>query len=178
MFLNRMITMIKTIAVYLAGNAVQQRRANLSFNLLVLNKKGILWVLRDEAMAEQRKANRSRTVFRGSIIFNNQNSSIDCMVRNFAETGAKLIVGDVIAIPQQFQLHIPQKGRNYTAHVIWRRGDETGVEFKNEIVNKSVIPAGSGDLGDQMRALEQENAKLKRLVADLQMQISRNQEAG
>ncbi len=58
-------------------------------------------------MAEQRKVIRARTVFRASIIFNNRNSSIDCLVRNFSESGAKIIVDELITFPQQFELHIP-----------------------------------------------------------------------
>ena len=129
-------------------------------------------------MSEQRKVTRSRTVFRGSIIFNNGNSSVNCLVRNFSETGAKIIVGELIAFPQQFELHIPQKGRTYLALIKWRNGEETGVEFVNELVNDRAIPIGAGDLADQLRALEKENAKLKRLVADLQLQVARSQEAG
>jgi len=51
-------------------------------------------------MAEQRKMIRARTVFRASIIFNNRNSSIDCLVRNFSESGAKIIVDELITFPQ------------------------------------------------------------------------------
>ena len=133
-------------------------------------------------MTEQRKVLRARMVFRASIIFNNHNSSIDCLVRNFSEAGAKIIVDEYMTFPQQFELHIPQKGRSFTALVIWRSGKEVGVEFVNEMVNKTAIPtganAGAGDLAGQLRELERENAKLKKLVAELQNQVVRNREAG
>ncbi|MDP4594788.1 MAG: PilZ domain-containing protein [Beijerinckiaceae bacterium] len=129
-------------------------------------------------MDEQRKVMRARTVYRGSIVFNNNNSTIDCLVRNFSELGAKIIVDESITFPQQFQLLVPQKGRTFTAMVIWRAGQEVGVEFQDEKVNGRTLPVGSGDIGDQMRVLEKENAKLKKLVADLQMQVNRSQQAG
>ncbi len=138
-------------------------------------------------MAEQRKVIRARTVFRASIIFNNRNSSIDCLVRNFSESGAKIIVDELITFPQQFELHIPQKGRTFTALVIWRIGKEVGVGFVNEMVNQTAIPTGPGaghglpvgaGIADKMRELERENAKLKKLVADLQQQMARYQDCG
>ena len=130
---------------------------------------------------------RARTVFRASIIFNNRNSSIDCLVRNFSESGAKIIVDQLITFPQQFELHISQKGRTYTAQVIWRIGKEVGVGFVNEMVNQTAIPIGAGTghglpvgtgIADKMRVLERENAKLKKLVADLQQQMARYQDCG
>ena len=129
-------------------------------------------------MTEQRKVTRARTVYRGSIIFNSQNSTIDCLVRNFSEVGAKIIVGETLSFPQKFELNVPQKGRSYNAMVIWRAGEEVGIAFQSEIVNKTAIPLESGDLGEQLRELEKENAKLKLLVADLKVQVERNREAG
>ncbi|MGE3245840.1 MAG: PilZ domain-containing protein [Beijerinckiaceae bacterium] len=126
-------------------------------------------------MSEKRKELRSRTVLRASIIFNHRNSTLDCLVRNFADHGAKIILDPSIAIPQQFELNVPQKGRSFTAKVIWRHGEEIGVEFANEVVNSRVLPVGE-DLAAQLRELERENAKLKKKCAELQAQVNRNME--
>ena len=71
--------------------------------------------------------------------------------------------------------------------VIWRIGKEVGVGFVNEMVNQTAIPIGAGagnglpagaGIADKMRELERENAKLKKLVADLQQQMARYQDCG
>lgn len=126
-------------------------------------------------MSELRKGARARTVLRATIIFNNRNSSIDCTVRNFSDTGAKIIIDETIAVPQQFELHVPQKGRSFAAKVVWRRGNEIGLEFENELINKNALPVGH-DLADRLRELERENAALKKKCADLQNQLNRYME--
>ena len=127
-------------------------------------------------MADLRRANRARTVLRATIIFNNRNSSIDCVVRNIADLGAKIIVDETIAIPQQFELKVPQKGRSFTAKVIWRTGNEIGVVFENELVNNNALPVGH-DLAERLRELERENAALKKKCTDLQSQLNRYMES-
>lgn len=126
-------------------------------------------------MDEQRKSGRTRTVLRATIIFNNRNSSIDCVVRNFSDVGAKIVIDESIGIPQQFELSVPQKGRSYLAKVVWRTRGETGIEFANELVGDQLIPVGH-DLASQLRELKRENAALKKKCADLQNQINRYME--
>jgi len=123
-------------------------------------------------MVENRKVERKRTVLRGTIIFNNRNSTVDCLVRNFATIGAKLAVDDLIGLPEMFELHIPQKGRSFMARIVWRAGNEVGVEFRDEAANKSSGQAGDGS-ADRLRELERENAVLRKQVADLQQQLER-----
>lgn len=125
-----------------------------------------------EAVSEQRGAVRSRTVLRGMIIYNNRNSTIECLVRNFGETGAKIIIDEAMSFPQNFELAIAQKGLSYMAKVVWRNGNETGVEFVNEVVNQNLVQVGN-DMAGHLRELERENAALKKKVADLQNQLTR-----
>ncbi len=126
-------------------------------------------------MDEHRKTGRSRTVLRATIIFNNRNSSLDCMIRNFSDVGAKILIDDTIAIPQQFELQVPQKGRSFASKVIWRSNGEIGIEFANELVGGQQVPVGH-DLADQLRELKRENAALKKKCAELENQIKRHME--
>lgn len=125
-----------------------------------------------EAQQEQRTAVRSRTVLRGSIIYNNRNSTIECLVRNFGDTGAKIIIDETMSFPQNFELYIAQKGLTYMAKVVWRHGNETGVKFINEVVNNNLVEVGD-NMAVHLRDLERENAALKKKVADLQNQLNR-----
>jgi len=124
-------------------------------------------------MAEARRVPRVRSMLGAQIIFNNKLSSIECHVRNVSPRGAKLIVGELLSLPQEFELNVPAKGKTYQAHVIWRRGDEVGVEFALDKARASV-----GDADERIRALESENEALRRKVVDLKAKLERFSELG
>jgi hypothetical protein len=124
-------------------------------------------------MAEARRAMRVRSMLGAQIVFNNKLSSIECHVRNVSPRGAKLIVGELLSLPQEFELNVPAKGKTYQAHVIWRRGDEVGVEFA---LDKARGYAGDAD--ERIRALESENEALRRKVVDLKAKLERFSEVG
>ncbi len=77
---------------------------------------------------EKRIAPRRNTMIIATIVYNGGFSRQDCVIRNLSDTGAKLEVPTVKAIPQQFDLmvsgHRPQHCR-----VAWRSLRELGVQF-------------------------------------------------
>ena len=125
-------------------------------------------------MAEARRVMRFRSMLGAQIVFNNRMSSIECHVRNVSPRGAKLIVGEMLSLPQEFDLNVPQKGKTYKASVCWRKGDEVGVEFVND--NERARYAGGGDA--RLRELESENESLRKRVIDLKAQLERFSELG
>lgn len=80
-------------------------------------------------MQERRSSTRVRSFLGGKIVFNNPNSTIDCLVRNVSSTGARVLLSDTVTIPDEFDLHIARKGQSYRARLAWRKVDEFGVEF-------------------------------------------------
>lgn len=66
------------------------------------------------------------------IVSMNQWSVVDCTVRDMSETGAKLICGDQVAVANEFRFLMPSENTIRTAKVIWRRGDQLGIEFTSE----------------------------------------------
>jgi hypothetical protein len=125
-------------------------------------------------MAEARRAPRVRSMLGAQIVFNNKLSSIECHVRNVSPRGAKLIVGELLSLPQEFELNVPAKGKTYQAHVCWRRGDEVGVEFAIDKARGSY----ASDADDRIRELESENEVLRRKVVDLKEKLERFSELG
>src|SRR5262245_4377325 len=81
--------------------------------------------------SERRASARQKSFLRGCIYFNNRRSTLDCLIRDISESGARLIFSDAVSIPDIVDLHIPQKDQTLRAHVQWRHGDEVGVAFGN-----------------------------------------------
>lgn len=77
---------------------------------------------------KQRNSQRRRSLIGARIISNNGFSSLDCLVRDISETGARLKVENSVAIPDQFSLALSD-GRSFPATVRWRRVDMIGISF-------------------------------------------------
>lgn len=107
-----------------------------------------------EPTAERRSLPRSRTYWRGTILFPGGLRSIECTIRNFTARGARLDCGGVIDIPDHFDLKIPQKGETFTCRVIWRRTPEIGVHFAAaEAPSEETLARRVQELADQNRRL-------------------------
>lgn len=73
------------------------------------------------------KPPRRRTLFSGKIIFNQQSSVFNCIVRNISDAGACLEIDSPVGIPDQFELLVEGAGIKADYRVIWRRGKRIGV---------------------------------------------------
>lgn len=116
-------------------------------------------------MIEKRKNMRNRTYLGGCIQFNHDLSTMDCLIRNLSNEGAKLIYTNSVTVPGEFDLQITAKGYSRRARVVWRRKDEAGVEFIDNTAN--IIPINT-DLARRLRASEARNATLKNRIEELQ----------
>lgn len=76
---------------------------------------------------ERRAAPRRRMLFSGKIIFNQQSSVFNCIVRNISEAGACLEIESPVGIPDRFELLVEAAGIRADYRVIWRRGKRIGV---------------------------------------------------
>lgn len=80
-------------------------------------------------MAENPRASRQRTFKGGSISFGVA-PSIDCIVRNFSQTGACLEVAGPVRVPDNFTLLIRPELLKRSCQVAWRSDGRVGVRFK------------------------------------------------
>ncbi|MPZ40487.1 MAG: PilZ domain-containing protein [Rhizobiales bacterium] len=119
-------------------------------------------------MKERRSALRQKSFLQGRIYFNNRRSSVDCLVRDYSERGARLKFSEAITVPETMELHIPNREEMHRARVEWRSGNEMGVSFADEIRAPSIAPdAAQGDLPARIQRLEAEVATLRRIVNEL-----------
>lgn len=76
-----------------------------------------------------RRTERRNRVFKGGrIVFHRGDSSIDCIIRDLSEAGAKLRVESIIGIPDEFELQ-SSDGHSWHCRVRWRKAAELGVQF-------------------------------------------------
>ncbi|MFZ0263004.1 MAG: hypothetical protein WAL36_23950 [Pseudolabrys sp.] len=87
-------------------------------------------------MSERGKSDRARTFLGGMIAFNKRNSTMDCRVRDFSATGARVQLTN--------DLTIARKERSFRASMVWRSVNEAGVAFLGEYNNENARAAGVG----------------------------------
>jgi hypothetical protein len=87
-------------------------------------------------MADNRGNRRQRSLKSGKITFGNGSFVIDCVIRNFSDTGAQLKVPTTVPIPDSFDL-IESTGKRRRAVVVWRKADLIGVNFEPDGVPNS-----------------------------------------
>ena len=112
-------------------------------------------------MSEHRSSPRIRSLLGGRIEFNHRQSTMDCLVREMSEGGAKLEVTHSVTIPDEFDLVIPSKDQHFHAVVRWRQAKFLGVEFMN------LQPAVAPDYPELVRKLRDENEALRKELAEL-----------
>jgi len=122
------------------------------------------------ANKDRRSRKRQKSFLQGRVYFNNRRSSLDCLVRDFSDYGARLKVSESVLMPEVVELHIPNKDEAYRARVQWRTSDEVGVAFDAPDESPSIVPAGP-DLLARVHKLETEMAALQRKVTELQNEL-------
>jgi hypothetical protein len=82
-----------------------------------------------KSMGERRVSPRQRRLNGAKIVFNNDSSVIDCVVRDLSPQGARLLVASPVGIPGQFDLRIERNGVCHPSKVAWRANNQIGVMF-------------------------------------------------
>ena len=69
------------------------------------------------------------TYLHGVIYFNIGRDSLSCVIRDFSYEGARVVIFDAVSVPDEVELHIPERNRLMHATVRWRRGNKIGLTF-------------------------------------------------
>ncbi|HLZ06801.1 MAG TPA: PilZ domain-containing protein [Bradyrhizobium sp.] len=113
-------------------------------------------------MQDRRERVREKVLFGGVAEFNEHGSTMDCVVRNFSETGACIELAAPARIPEKMQLTIPRKGRSFLAQMIWRQANRVGLAFR-----AMVTDAPDNDLDARLRRSEKKKRQLQRRINEL-----------
>jgi hypothetical protein len=117
-------------------------------------------------MQEQRATERVRSFLRAQIVFNNRMTTIECIIKNYSASGAKIALNDTLTVPNEFDVYIPAKQRNHHARLVWRDKDAIGVNFIEAGAHADKAPVSATGI-DRVRELELQNAELKNRIRDL-----------
>lgn len=82
-------------------------------------------------IADRRLAPRLKTLLTGILVFDENNTTMDCLVRNLSAYGAKIVLADAFRLPDEFKLKVPHHDQTHRAKVIWRRGDDAGLALSD-----------------------------------------------
>jgi hypothetical protein len=99
---------------------------------------------------DKQRAPRRRVLKAGIIAFNDRHSTLPCTVRNVSDTGALIRMPGGLSPPDTFDLIIELDGLEANCTVMWRKGEDVGVQFneptrriapKRSQVVTAVVPA-------------------------------------
>ncbi len=122
-------------------------------------------------MRERRLSTRQKSFLQGRIFYNNRRASVDCLVRDVSDQGAKLVFSDTVTLPDVFELYLSNKEEVRRAKTQWRRCDEIGVTFKfDDPINMDAVGV-STDLFGRVLRLESECAALRRAMKELRQEM-------
>jgi hypothetical protein len=124
-------------------------------------------------MIERRLLVRHKTFIKGRIYFNNRLSSMDCIVRDVTANGGRLEVSESVALPDSFELYLPNKDEHFRAQVEWRKGNNLGVSWSSDAPSKQSAESG----GRTEHSIDDRLAKLEHDVAVLQRRLNALPEA-
>lgn len=119
-------------------------------------------------MQERRLSSRMKSFLQGRIYFNNRRSTVDCLIRDLSETGARLSFSEAVSVPDAIELYIPNRDETRRARSEWRNGNEMGVSFVDEARAQPGTSEVAGlDIAARLQKLESEVASLRRLIKEL-----------
>ena len=122
----------------------------------------------NEPAKDRRRSARLKNFLRGRIFFNNRDMSVECIICDLSEAGARVVLSEAVSLPNTVEFSVPQKKRTWRARVGWRHRNEAGLSF---------IGGGSG-VQPLSNELEQRIAKLERELAALRTPIKQLLKAG
>ena len=109
-------------------------------------------------MLERRRHLRNRVYYGGMVAFNARNSTLDCVVRNFSQRGAKIEFENSTMLPDRVDFEIERRGLSCRAQLVWRDHNAAGMVFSDAHETSDVIPL---DLARKLRATERANRRLQ-----------------
>jgi len=83
-----------------------------------------------DGQPDARRGKRERTFLPARISFGEGALKADCVVTQFSPSGARINVPAAVALPDRFNIAIPQRGLNCRAKLVWRKDDLAGLEFE------------------------------------------------
>jgi hypothetical protein len=78
-------------------------------------------------MNERRRERRQRCYLGARIEYNQRRAVFDCVVRDRAGGGMRILMQGARALPIDFDLVIPDKRETHRARIVWRTSEAVGL---------------------------------------------------
>src|SRR5215213_3089276 len=114
--------------------------------------------MEDKIVLERRQYPRNRVYYGGLVAFNARNSTLDCVVRNFSQRGAKIEFENSAMLPDRVDFEVARRGLSCLARLVWRDQNAAGLMFSEEREMGDVV---SLDWARKLRTSESINRRLK-----------------
>jgi hypothetical protein len=108
-----------------------------------------------EPFVERRREARLRCLLTGTIAFDDNKATFDCVLRSVSAHGARVELPDAFRVPDEFSLIVPHHDQVHHAAVIWRKGERAGLALSD--VEESAPP--------RMTPRQRQRARLKELAS-------------
>jgi PilZ domain-containing protein len=115
-------------------------------------------------MLDRRREIRARVYYGGLIAFNTRNSTMECVVRNFSDLGAKVEFENTALLPDEVDFVIRRRAFSCQARIVWRRANQAGFAFRDPRQSNAPIPL---DWALRLRASERARKDLLRRIEQL-----------
>jgi hypothetical protein len=90
--------------------------------------------IRSETLQSNRgSAPRKRVLLTGLIVYGNAAFTCDCSFRDLSATGARIIVPQLVQLPEQFHVINMREGVAYGSRLVWNKGLEIGIKIESVI---------------------------------------------
>ena len=113
-------------------------------------------------MQDRRQSVRDKVLFGGVAEVSERGAAMNCVVRNFSDSGACVEMAGGAKLPEQVALKIARKGHSYLAQMIWRQAGKVGVAFLSMIADSP-----ESDLDARLRRSEKKKRELQRRINEL-----------
>lgn len=123
-------------------------------------------------MQEKRALPRKKTFLKGTLYFNNRLNSVECLIRDLTDHGARVQFSAPTSVPEAVELYIAARDQTVHGRVRWRKDDEVGLSFATES-GADTAAARTGDLAERVEALERDVARLTRIVTEIRTEYRR-----
>jgi hypothetical protein len=113
-------------------------------------------------MQDRRQSVRDKVLFGGVAEASEGGAAMNCVVRNFSDSGACVEIAGGAKLPEQVTLKIARKGHAYLAQLIWRQANKVGLAFLGMITDSP-----ESDLDARLRRSEKKKRELQRRINQL-----------
>jgi hypothetical protein len=113
-------------------------------------------------MQNRRQIVRDKVIYGGVAKAGKHGTTMDCVVRDFTEQGARIEIDRGARLPEQVNLAVARKGRSYLAEVMWRQANMVGLAFRTMFTEPP-----ESDLDVRLRRSEKKKRELQRRIKQL-----------